>query len=407
MPQARVYEYTTVDATGKRQKGRIEASSEQAVAGRLRTMGVAPLEIREVANTGLNREISFGNSEKVSLKELAVMARQLATMISASLSLVRALSILAEQTESKALAKVVAQLRADVEVGTSFSEALAEHPRVFPPLMINMVKAGEVGGFLDDTLISVANNLEKDVALRGKIKSAMTYPVVVFCVAILASTGMLLFIVPIFGDMFSSLGGTLPLPTLILVKLSDFLKIAIIPIVILLIIFAVWWGKNKNKKSIRERVDPFKLKLPVFGNLFKKIAVARFTRNLGTMLAAGVPVLQALDIVGETSGNLVIEQASRNVMESVRTGQSIAAPLANEPVFPPMVVQMMAVGEDTGALDTMLGKVADFYDQEVESTTEQLTSLIEPLMIVFIGAIIGGMVIAMYLPIFKVFDLVQ
>jgi len=407
MPAARLYEYTTVDHLGKTQKGRIEASSESAVAGRLRTMGVAPLSIREVANTGLSREISFGGGQRIKLKDLAVMARQLATMISASLSLIRALSILADQTENKALAKVIAQLRADVEVGSSFSDALSAHPAVFPPLMINMVKAGEVGGFLDEVLISVADNLEKDVALRGKIKSAMTYPVVVFFVAILASTGMLLFIVPIFANMFAGLGGTLPLPTLILMKLSDFLKIAIIPIIILVVIGAVWWSRHKNDKAVRERVDPFKLKLPVFGNLFKKVAVARFTRNLGTMLAAGVPVLQALDIVGETSGNLVIEKASRNVQESVRTGQSIAAPLANEPVFPPMVVQMMAVGEDTGALDTMLDKVADFYDQEVESTTEQLTSLIEPLMILFIGVIIGGMVIAMYLPIFKIFDLIE
>jgi len=407
VPQARLYEYTLVDPRGKTAKGRIEASNEAAVAGRLRQMGVAPLSIREVSSTGLNREISFGNSEHVGLKDLAVMARQLATMISASLSLIRALSILADQTENKALAKVVGQLRADVEVGTSFSDALAEHPTVFPPIMVNMVRAGEVGGFLDEVLVSVADNLEKDVALRGKIKSAMTYPVVVFVIAILASTGMLLFIVPIFANMFASLGGTLPLPTLILMKLSSFMKFAIIPIVVLLVILTFWWRKNKHKTAVRERVDPFKLKVPVFGNLFRKLAIARFTRNLGTMLKAGVPVLQALDIVGETSGNLVIEKAVRNVQESVRTGQSIAAPLAQEPVFPPMVVQMMAVGEDTGALDTMLEKVADFYDQEVESTTEQLTSLIEPLMIVFIGAIIGSMVIAMYLPIFKVFDLVQ
>jgi len=207
--------------------------------------------------------------------------------------------------------------------------------------------------------------------------------------------------------MFSSLGGKLPLPTQILMWMSQALKILIIPIIVVLVAFSVWWGRHKNDRGIRERVDPWKLKVPVFGQLFRKIAVSRFTRNFGTMIHAGVPLLQALDIVGETSGNLVIERAAKAVQESVRRGESLAGPLSQHPVFPPMVVQMMAVGEDTGALDTMLGKVADFYDDEVESTTEQLTSLIEPIMIVVIGAIVGGMVIAMYMPIFGVFNLIS
>ncbi|WP_456847580.1 type II secretion system F family protein [Cellulomonas sp. P5_C6] len=405
----KTFEYAVRDKSGKLVKGRVEANNQAAVANRLREMGLAAVSISEVGTGGLNAEINipgFGNN-KVSLKDLAIMARQLATMIDSGLSLLRALSILADQTESKPLAKVVAQVRNDVEVGTAFSVALQKHPETFPPLMINMVKAGEVGGFLDQVLVSVADNFESEVKLRSTIKSAMTYPVVVFIVAILAVAGMLLFIVPVFAGMFASLGGTLPLPTRILMTLSAILKVTIIPTVVVLIGFSFWWRKHKNDKSVRMRLDPLKLKLPVFGNLFRKIAVSRFTRNFGTMIHAGVPILQALDIVGETSGNLVIEKAAKAVQESVRRGESLSGPLSQHDVFPPMVVQMMAVGEDTGALDTMLGKIADFYDAEVEATTEQLTSLIEPLMIVVIGAIIGAMVIAMYMPIFGIFNLIS
>lgn len=405
---AKTYEYAVRDKGGKLVKGRVEASNQAAVANRLREMGLAAVSISEVSNGGLQKEIKVpGMSDRIKLKDVAIMSRQLATMIGAGLSLIRALAILAEQTESKALAKVVAQVRSDVEVGTAFSTALAKHAEVFPPLMINMVKAGEVGGFLDQVLVSVASNFESELKLRGKIKSAMTYPVVVFVIAILAVVGMLLFIVPVFAGMFASLGGALPAPTQFLVVLSGIMKWAIGPLVLATAIFAFWWSKHKNDRGVRERVDPLKLKLPVFGKLFQKIAISRFTRNFGTMLHAGVPLLQALDIVGETSGNLVIERATRAVKESVRTGQSLSAPLASHAIFPPMVVQMMAVGEDTGALDTMLEKVSDFYDQEVEATTEALTSLIEPLMIVVIGGIVGGMIIALYMPIFSVFNLIQ
>ncbi|MDM7853414.1 type II secretion system F family protein [Cellulomonas alba] len=405
----KTYEYAVRDRGGKVVKGRVEAPNQAAVANRLREMGLAAISISEVNTGGLNAEISipgFGGN-KISRKDLAVMSRQLATMIDAGLSLLRALSILADQTESKALAKVIAQVRNEVEVGTAFSIALGKHEAVFPPLMINMVKAGEVGGFLDKALISVADNFEAEVKLTNKIKSAMTYPVVVFIIAVLAVIGMLLFIVPIFANMFASLGGTLPLPTRILVVLSNIMKVGIVPLVVGFIVFMVWWRRHKNDKMIREKLDPWKLKVPVFGGLFRKIAVARFTRNFGTMIHSGVPLLQALDIVGETSGNLVVERAAKAVQESVRKGESLAGPLSEHPIFPPMVVQMMAVGEDTGALDTMLEKVADFYDDEVEATTEQLTSLIEPLMIVVIGAIIGGMIVALYMPIFSIFSIIQ
>jgi len=404
----RTFEYAVRDKKGKVVKGRIEANNQAAVANRLRTMGMAPISISEVQNTGLQREINIpGFGAKITLKDLAIMSRQMATMISAGLSLLRTLAILAEQTESKPLAKVLAQVRNDVETGVSFSAAMTKHKTVFPPLMINIIRAGEVGGFLEQSLVSVAENYEAEVKLRGTIKSAMTYPVVVFFMAILAVTGMLLFIVPIFEEMFEGMGGKLPLPTQMLVYLSGMLTWLAPILVVVILVFMWWWGKHKHDVAIRSRVEPFKLRLPVFGTLFKKVAIARFTRNFGTMMGAGVPILQALDIVGETSGNWAIEQAIKQVQESVRTGHSLSGPLAEHAVFPPMVVQMMAVGEDSGAMEVMLEKISEFYDQEVQSTTEQLTSLIEPLMIAFLGVIIGGMIIALYMPIFSIFDLVK
>ena len=402
------FEYQVRDRQGKVQTGQIEAQNEALVAKRLREMGLSPVAITEVKTGGLNTEIKIpGLSDRIALKDIAVMSRQLATMIASGLSLLRALTILAEQTENKTLAGLVDRVRVDVESGSSLSAAMAKHPKAFPPLMVNMVKAGEVGGFLDTVLESVAKNFESEVKLRAKIKSAMTYPVVVFSIALLAVTGMLLFIVPVFENMFTNLGGELPLPTKILVGMSTGLRVGAIPLIILIIVGIVLWKKNRQNLGFREKVEPLFLKAPVFGTLVQKIALSRFTRNLSSMLRAGVPILQALDIVGEVSGNIVVERGANDVRESVRRGNSLAGPLAQHPVFPPMVVQMMAVGEDTGALDSMLDKVADFYDQEVEATTDALTSLIEPLMIAVLGAIVGGMIVALYMPIFGVFDLIQ
>lgn len=403
----KTFEYAVRDRSGKIVKGRVEANNQAAVAGRLREMGLAAVSIEEINTGGLQREISIPGlgGNKVKLKDLAVMARQMATMVSAGLSLLRTLAILADQTESKPLAKVLAQVRNDVEGGSSLSGALAKHKEHFPPLFINIVRAGEVGGFLEQSLLSVANNYEAEVKLRGKVKSAMSYPVVVLVIAILAVTAMLLFIVPVFKNIFAGLGGTLPLPTLILVWLSGLLKWLGPVILIAIIAFASWWRKHKNDEAVRRRWDPIKLKAPVFGTLMRKIAISRFARNFGTMIGAGVPLLQALDIVGETSGNWVIEEAIKDVQESVRRGETLTGPLSRHEVFPPMVVQMMSVGEDAGALETMLAKISEFYDQEVEASTEQLTSMLEPIMIVFIGSIIGGMVVALYLPMFKIFDL--
>ena len=401
------FEYAVRDRAGKLVKGNLEADNQAQVVQKLKTMGYAPVSITQ-ANAGMNKELSIpGFGGKVKLKDLAVMSRQFATMISSGLSLLRALTILAEQTENKVLRGVLGEVRQDVETGQSLSSALAKHPKVFPPLMVNMCRAGEVGGFLDSVLLQIAGNYEADVKLRGKIKSAMTYPVVVFCIAVLAVVGMLLFVVPIFAKMFTDLGGELPAPTKVLVWMSDMMKFAAPVLVVLVIAWPLIWAKIKNKSQVRNTLDPLKFKAPVFGNLFKKVALARFARNLGTMMQSGVPILQALDIVGSTTGNVVLERAVMQVRESVRRGESLAGPLTDHPVFPSMVVQMMAVGEDTGALDTMLAKIAEFYDQEVEATAEALTSLIEPLMIAVIGSIIGAMIIALYMPIFKVFDLIK
>jgi type IV pilus assembly protein PilC len=403
------YAYKGRDAQGKVVKGRLDGASESVVAGRLRSMGVAPISIAaSPEGTGLSRDLNIpGFSKGVGLKDLAIMSRQLATMISSGLSLLRALSILSEQTESKPLAKILVQVTHDIESGTSFSDALYKHSVEFPPIMINLVRAGESGGFLDDSLETIAANFESEAKLRGTIKSALTYPVIVLIMALVAVVAMLLFIVPVFAKLFSSLGGTLPAPTQFLVILSGIMVYAAPIGIVVGIVFSVWWRQNKNTERVRKVVDPMKLRLPVFGNLFKKIAVARFTRNFSAMMGAGVPILQALNIVGETSGNYVMEVALKKVSDSVRQGKSIAAPLSSESVFPTMVTQMIAVGEDSGSLETMLSKIADFYDAEVQSTTEQLTALIEPLMIAFLGVVVGGMIVALYLPIFNIFTLIK
>lgn len=401
------FAYTGRDSSGKVVKGRVDASGEASVVSRLRTMGIAPITIKQVsAGTGLNRDISFGGlfDKKVAIKDLAVMSRQLATMIGAGLPLLKALTILADQSENPKLASTLDEVRAGVEEGASFSDSLAKHPRIFPPILVNLVRAGEIGGFLETSLDSIAKNYEKEVELKATIKSALTYPVVVLIMALLAVVGMILFIVPVFEDLFNDLGGELPLPTRILVVISQNMVWLGPLIIVALIVGTIWWRANRQTPKFRSVWEPALLKMPVFGELFKKIAIARFTRNFGTMIGAGVPILQALSIVGSTSGNWQIEQAVQSVQDSVRQGRSIAAPLATEPIFPTMVTQMIAVGEDSGALETMLEKISDFYDSEVQSTTEALTSLIEPLMIAFLGVILGGMIVALYLPIFDIFN---
>jgi type IV pilus assembly protein PilC len=401
------FKYSVRDTGGKLVTGTLDADNEAAVARKLLQMGYAPVSITSNAGTGLQKDITIpGFKARVKLKDLAVFSRQFATMVNSGLSLLRALAILGEQTESKELARVIAEVRNDVETGSALSVSMAKHPDAFPPLMINMIKAGEVGGFLDSVMLQIAENFESEVKLRGKVKSAMTYPVVVFVMAMIMCAIMLIFIVPVFAGMFSQLGGQLPFPTQMLVYASGILRWTAPFLVVGLIAGAIVWRRVKGQERVRNVVDPIKLKTPVFGSLFQKIALSRFSRNLGTMMKSGVPILQSLDIVADTTGSVVVARAVRDVQQSVRGGESLAAPLTEHKVFPAMVVQMMAVGEETGALDTMLLKISDFYDQEVEATTEQLTALIEPLMIAFLGVVVGGMIIALYMPIFKIFDLI-
>ncbi len=403
------FDYRGRDGAGKLVKGRLDASSEGAVVQRLRGMGVSPIAITESkAGTGLQTEIKIPGFEKgVGLKDLAIMSRQASTMLTSGLSLLRALSILADQTENKKLKDILGKVRDDVERGVSFSDAVAKYPVDFPPIMINMIRAGETGGFLDQAMDSIATNFEKEHKLRSTIKSAMTYPVVVLVMSLVAVIIMLIFIVPIFQKMFSSLGGQLPLPTMVLVYASNAMVYVGPVLLVAAVAFWVWWRANKNTERVRAFVDPLKLRLPVFGQLNRKIVIARFSRNLSDMIGAGVPILQGLQIAGEVSNNYLVEKALRRVSEAVRKGESIAAPLAKEPIFPAMVSQMVAVGEDAGSLEIMLEKIAAFYDSEVESTTEALTSLIEPLLIAFLGVVVGGMIVALYLPIFQITSLVK
>jgi type IV pilus assembly protein PilC len=398
------FKYQVRDRSGKLISGELAAETEAVLVQRLKSMGYAPISI-EQANSGLQRELHIpGLGGRVKLKDLAIFSRQFATMINSGLSLMRALTILSEQTESKELARVTGEVRNEVEAGSSLSVAMGKHPKCFPPLMVNLCRAGEIGGFLDAVLLQIAENYEAEVKLRAKIKSAMTYPIVVGCIAIIALIVMLTFVVPSFAKIFLSLGAKLPAPTQMLVDISHAMKFALPALLIFGIGGMILWRRVKNYESVKRVVDPMKLRVPVFGPLFQKVAIARFARNLGTMIKSGVPILQALDIVADTTGNWTITAAVRDVQDSVRQGEALTQPLSQHDVFPPMVVQMMAVGEDTGALDTMLAKIAEFYDQEVEATTESLTALIEPIMIAVLGGLVGSMIVCLYLPIFEVYN---
>jgi type IV pilus assembly protein PilC len=401
------YAYRVRDRQGKLLGGTLEADNEQAVVAKLRQLGYAPVSIEAEKSAGLKAEIRLPGSGRVKLKDLAVFSRQFATMINSGLSLLRALTILGEQTANKRLAQIILLVRAEVEKGISLSAAMAKHPKAFNRLYVSMVRAGEVGGFLDQVLVKVAETFEKEVALRGKIKSAMTYPVVVFAMVLMIVAAMLLFIVPTFESLYESLGGTLPLPTRVLMGASNALRrfffLVIIAVGLLVFAFRRWKATTRGRYAI----DKFKLKVKVFGPLFHKSALSRFSRTLSTLIRSGVPILQALEIVGETVNNSVISRAVHDVQDSVREGESLATPLSKHATFPPMVVQMMAVGEETGALEVMLAKVADFYDQEVEAAVASLTSLIEPILIAVMGAAVGGMVIALYMPLFNIINLVK
>lgn len=404
---AESFAYRVRTGEGRVIEGKMEADGASAVASRLRSQGLVPLQISKETKVSLKMEINL-RDKKVKLKDLAIFSRQFATMINSGLSLLRSLNILSEQTENPTLAKTIAELRDDIERGSGLSPAMSKHPKVFNKLFVSMVKAGETGGQLDTVLLNIADTFEADYKLRQKVKSAMTYPVIVTGISALLVTIMLIFVVPTFAAMFEDLGGELPLPTKVLVFMSSQAKILVpLGIVLGIIGFTVYKKARAASAEARLRTDKVKLKLPVFGGLFQKIALSRFSRTLSLLLRAGVPVLQALDIVADATGNEVLGRAALDVKDSVRSGESMSAPLEDHGVFPPMVVQMISVGEDTGALDAMLDKIADFYDQEVESTTESLTALIEPLMIAVLGGVVGAMVIALYMPMFKIYDLIE
>ncbi len=402
---SKTYDYEALDAQGKRTKGKVDASTDGAAATALRQQGMTPLSLSETGR-GLHRELEIpGLTGRVTLKDLAVLSRQFATMTSSGLSLLRSLAILEEQAPKPKLQKALRDVRRDIESGLSLSGAMKKQDRVFPPLMIAMIEAGETGGFLDKALDRIAMNFEKDANLRAKIKSALTYPVIVLCFSILMVVGVLIFIVPVFEKMFKQLNGTLPLPTQILVNVSHQMY-WLAPLLIALTVGGTVWFRRKLRTDYAWRLgfDRFKLRLPVFGKLFTKVAISRFSRNLGTLLNVGVPVMQALDIVGATTGNAVISEAMKDVQKSVRDGQTMSAPLAAHPVFPTMVTQMMEVGEETGQMSAMLDKVSDFYDHEVETATESLTAAIEPIMVVVMGGIVGTMVVCLYMPMFTIYQ---
>lgn len=405
MALSQEYAYRAVDGTGGAiVKGTLEAPSEGAVTAKLRAQGMTPLHVTPASKTGLNRDISIpGFDKRVKVGTLAVFSKQMAGLINAGLPLMRTLGILIEQAEDKKLQRALIGVHSGVESGSSFSAALSAYPEVFPPLMISMVRVGEMGGFLGQSLATVAETYQGEAELQGKIKSATTYPIIVFVIAILGVIAMVTFVVPIFEGMFTNLGSELPIPTQILVTLSDSM-IWLLPLLIVAgIAVWLWWVRNRRAEKVRRAVDPLKLRLPVMGPLATKIAVARFTRSLSMMLNAGVPLVQALSIVGSASNNWKIEQAVREIQESVRQGRSFSAPLAKAAVFPPMVAQMTAVGEESGTLADMLASIADFYENEVETATSQLTASIEPILIVGIGIIIGGMVVSLYMPIFSIY----
>ena len=406
MALAQEYAYQALDlATSQTVKGTMDASSDSAVAAKLRAQGLTPLNVALVAKTGLNREIALPRLRKgVPAKTLAIFSRQMSALVNAGLPLLRTLTVLAEQAEDKQLQTVLIAVQSDVEGGSSLSASLARHPQVFPPLMVSIIRVGESGGFLGKALTSVAENYQKQADLQAKIRSATTYPIAVLVIAMLGVLAMVTFIVPVFKKMFEGLGSELPLPTQILVTISENM-LWILPLLAVIVIGAwAWWARNRYTDAYRKVVDPIKLKMPIFGPLVTKMAVARFSRNLSMMLDAGVPIIQALAIVGQASNNWKIEQTVREIQDSIRGGRSFATPLAKAEVFPPMVAQMVAVGEESGTLAEMLGSIADFYEDEVETATEQLSSLIEPVLIVGLGVVIGSMVIALYMPIFTLYS---
>ena len=384
---------------GDSQKGEMEASTEEAVLANLKRMKIEPTKIKKKPKD-LFENIAF-LQPKVQDRDIILFARQFSTMIDAGLPIIQCLDILYTQQENATFRKMLRSIKDDVESGSTLAEALKKFPKEFDDLFVNMIAAGEAGGILDTILRRLSTYMEKAARLKSKVKGAMTYPIVTLIIAGAVLAVILIFVIPVFEDMFADMGGQLPAFTQMVVKASDFTKKNVIYIVVGLILFIFAFKKFHSTEKGRAFIDKNILRLPVFGDLIRKVAVSKFTRTMGTMLSSGVAILEALEIVAKTAGNKTIEQAVYRVRSDIAEGRTMAEPLIESGVFPSMVCQMIAVGESTGALDAMLEKIAEFYDEEVDQAVENLTALIEPFMLVFLGVTIGGLVIAMYLPVFK------
>jgi len=398
-----VYQWSGKTPRGIIESGEITASTKEDVISILGKKNIVPTLITEKPKKAL-----FGLGGRVKDKDIVVFTRQFSTMINAGLPLVQALEILSTQVENKAFGKIIGQVKTDVESGLTYADSLKKHPRIFSELYANMVAAGEAGGILDTILNRLAAYIEKAMKLKKKVKGAMVYPAVISSVAVLVIVIIMVFVVPTFSKMFAQLGGTLPLPTRMIIGLSKFIAgtggIISLVSIIAAVVFITQSAKTEKGKKV---IDFILLKLPIFGPLLNKVAVAKFTRTLGTLVSSGVPILDGLEITAKTSGNKIVEQAIMGVRKEVVGGKTIAEPIKKAKVFPPMVTHMIAVGESTGALDAMLGKIADFYDDEVDASVSNLTAMMEPLMMVFLGTTVGFIVVAMYLPIFKLITLVK
>ncbi len=399
-----VYLWTGKNRKGQTQKGEMEAISEDAVRANLSRLSVTPIKIKPKPKD-LFENVAF-MQPKVKETDVIIFARQFSTMIDAGLPIIQCLEILNNQQDNKTFKSNLKTIKESVESGATLAESLKKFPNVFDDLFVNMIAAGEAGGILDTILRRLAAYMEKMARLKRKVKGAMTYPIVTLVIAAVVLSVILVFVIPVFQEMFEGMGGALPAPTLIVIGMSEFVKSNVGYIIISIALFIYAFKRLYRTKKGRIIMDSLVLKLPIFGILIRKVAVAKFTRTMGTMLTSGVSILEALDIVAKTAGNKTIETTIYEVRSAISEGRTMADPLSESGVFPSMVCQMIAVGESTGALDAMLGKIADFYDEEVDQAVENLTSLIEPFMLVFLGVTIGGLVISMYLPIFKMASMI-
>ena len=395
-----VYQWTGINRANVKVKGEMDAPNPEAVSQSLRRQRIEPKKIKKKPKDLFENVSMF--QPKVTEKDIVLFTRQFATMIDAGLPLVQCLEILSDQADNKTFKTVLQAIKTDVEGGATFADALKKHPKIFDNLFVNLVAAGEVGGILDTILNRLAVYIEKSMKLKKKVKGALVYPLVVTIVGVGVVAVLLLFVIPVFEKMFVDMGQDLPGPTQVIVDLSKWLRKYILFIIALSIVLYIVYNRLTRNDKIQEAVDEIKLRVPIFGDLIRKVSVARFTRTLGTMIQSGVPILDGLDIVAKTAGNMRITRAINETRTSISEGKTLAEPLGDHRVFPSMVIQMISVGESTGALDAMLTKIADFYDEEVDAAVDALTALIEPVMIVFLGGVVGGFLVAMYLPIFQI-----